>query len=82
MGLLPFGFSALHLFLRYGECLADSIVHAFGFGVAGDGGSGKGLHCVFSITRFVFCKGGYFRSLKVGKSFPIFPDLLEFAEKQ
>ncbi|MGA3047887.1 MAG: hypothetical protein ABSD67_14750 [Terracidiphilus sp.] len=38
--LLPFGFSALHLFFGDGECLVYGIPEAFGVGVARHGGSG------------------------------------------
>ena len=36
VGLLPFGFSALHFFFGDCEDLADGIVEAFGFGPARD----------------------------------------------
>ncbi len=35
--LLPFGLPALHLLFRHGERLADGVVEAFSFGLAGNG---------------------------------------------
>jgi len=43
---LPFNFPALHLLFRDGKRLADSIVEAFGFGLAGDGRGWKRFHFI------------------------------------
>ena len=49
--LLPFSFTPLHLFFRDGEHLADGVIEAFGFGVAGDcGGVGFSYRSQYSAT--------------------------------